>query len=364
MRTVDDVIRGLPPPPAVPRLKAPRYTGTGGGCDLAMAVGSMRDHTTNEGWELFKGLEAGGFNLVGHGLTIGTTDLSGLYPVPRQDVWASAFGDSTCVLQDKREWEGRTAGRGFDARETFRNVGVLKGRPDVFKGTVLKDAHRDPEYHRDSAEEIDAQFWITYYHPRIVKHLAPYVREEHLVRTYHSVDADKVPAYTAEGRFNQALLSGAVSGVYPLRTRLVNDVKGGRMPGTTWLPHPGYGRDGCHTPSFLQTLSRYKVAICTSSSLGYAVRKIIEATACGCRVVTDLPIDDILPGIDGNMYRVKPDCPTERIAGYVRDLIDSYDPSLQEMYAAEAKARYDYRVQGRKLAADIEALRRTYKGEE
>ena len=43
-----------------------------------------------------------------------------------------------------------------------------------------------------------------------------------------------------------------------------------------YLSHPGYGRSKCFTPEFLKILSIYKVAICTVSIYGYAVRKIVE----------------------------------------------------------------------------------------
>lgn len=366
MRTVDDVIAGLPTP-ASPRLPAPRYEPkeTIRSLDVGLCVPSMKSHMTDEGWQLFDGLNRGadtwwleGFGLefwTTRGFSFGLTDVGEIL---------NQYSPRAVLIQDKKEWEGLTAGKMFDPRETFRNVGALRARPDVFKLTVLKDAHQRPEYHRQAADEMDANAWVTYYHPRIVKHLAPYVREEHLVRTYHSVDSDRVPASDKYERFNRALLSGAVSGAYPLRSRLLKDALSGRLPEVTPLPHPGYHRNGSVTNQYLDTLSRYKVAICTSSMYGYSVRKLVEGTACGCRVITDLPVDDVLPEIDGNMYRIRPDCPTSEVNRLVSDLCDTYSPADQERWAGKAKTWYDFRASGRRLAADVEALRRTYRGEE
>ncbi len=353
MYTVADVVAALPDRAAeFPELPAPQYLADpsrfGPGADVGFCVPSMRLHTTDEGWQLFLALEAGGYVLCGSGLA-GGTDVGRV---------AEHYMPRSVVVQDKREWEGRTAGRGFDARERLEHVGKLRDRDDVFKLTVLKDAQNDPGYHRDSAAEIGCHTWVTYYHLAVVKRLAPYVRQRHLVRTYHTVDRDVVPRYSPAGR-RGCLLSGAVSSAYPLRQRLVREV--GRLPDTVVMRHPGYGRAKCHTPDYLRTLSRYKVAICTASRFGYALRKIVEATAAGCVVVTDLPADDVLPGIDGNLVRVHPSTPTAVIADLVRDLTARYEPSLQEHYAAEAVRLYDYRAEGVRLAAAIEAARKEYR---
>jgi hypothetical protein len=126
------------------------------------------------------------------------------------------------------------------------------------------------------------------------------------------------------------------------------------------LRHPGYAMAGCATPAFLQILNRFKVAICTSSVYGYALRKIIEATACGCVVVTDFPADEILPEIDDNLVRIHPRIGLPRLAALIGRLTDSYEIDLQRHYAERARAFYDYRAIGCRLAADIEALRCSY----
>lgn len=349
-RTVADVLAALPPRPGVP-LPAPAYAGaSGNGCQarVGLAVESMRRHTSAEGFELFAGLEAAGYVLHGHNIGPGLTDVREILRRERP---------GTVFVQDKREYVGRTAGPGFDRRETFLHAAALADRPDVWRGTLIKDAQHDPDFHRGSAAEIGAHFHVCYYHPAVVARLAPYVRPGHLVRTYHTVNADDVPAYSPDGR-DGCLLSGAVSGVYPLRSRLLANA--GALYRCTVLRHPGYGRQKCHTPAFLQTLSRFRVAVCTSSVFGYALRKHVEAVACGCTVITDLPADDVLPGVDAALVRVHPSVTLREMSGLVRHHCETYDPERAAHYAAEALRRYDYRVEGRRLAAAIEELRSGY----
>lgn len=349
-RTVDDVIKTLPHP-AGDLLPAPDYLPPEGGTGqtrTGLAVASMERHTTDEGWQLFAGLrDGGGYRLHGKGLSDSGVNVRRILEADRP---------GTVVIQDKREWDGRTAGPGFDAGERYAGVFLLKDRPDVFKVTVLKDAQRDQEFHRDAAVEAGVHAWVVYYHPRIVARLNPYVRPEHLVRTYHSVDPAAVPPYRNVRRA-KAVLSGAVSDAYPLRKRL----KAGAVRlQVDVVPHPGYRRTGCRTPEYLRLLSQYKVAVCTSSRYGYLLRKIVEATAAGCVVVTDLPVDDVVPGIDGNLVRVRGDEPLDVIRGIIDGAAKDYDPVLQEVYALSAVNFFDYRTQGRALAAKVEALRVRY----
>lgn len=332
------------------RLPAPSYRATGDTNKLTLAVASMREHTTDEGWQLMLGLREGGYGLAGRGLHVHYDEVD----VTRL---LNYTGAGTVVVQDKREWTGRTAGPGFDHREQFINVEALRSS-GAFVGVVLKDAHSDQVMHRDCAEQVGAHFWVTYYHPNIVCAQAPYVRREHLVRTYHSLDPAMVPAFA--DRDSIAVLTGAVSKAYPLRTRLASDCVAGRTKHLKYFPHPGYGRKGCATSRYMELLSKFRVAVCTSSRFGYAVRKIVEATACGCRVVTDLPIDEVLPFIDANLVRVEPGCSTAYIEELCVDLADTWNAEWQRHNADMAKMVYDYRTLGRKLSDDIEKLRRSY----
>jgi hypothetical protein len=93
---------------------------------------------------------------------------------------------------------------------------------------------------------------------------------------------------------------------------------------------------------------------------GHAFRKIMEATACGCRVITDLPTDEVLPHIDDNLIRVHPSISPSEMTEIVREECEHYDPEFQCHLAAEACTYYDYRAVGLKLANDIEDLRQRY----
>jgi len=359
LRTVDDIIRKnhLVPCPrekyATNPLPAPSFDSelNYDGDNLALGVESMRRHMTDEGAQIMDGLGDAGYILCGKGYLLEpSTDVEHLI---------REYVPSTLIIQDKREWD--TNRKGFkDDKARFKNVDQMKHYPGVFRLTILKDAHQRQTYHADAAMEMGCHAWVTYYHPRIVSHLAPYVRPEHLIRTYHTVNINDVPKYRpASKRKNLALLSGASGAAYPLRTRLLASCTIGEMPNAGVLPHPGYHARGSNTPEFLRVLSRFKVAICTSSVYGYALRKIIEATACGCRVITDLPTDDVLPFIDGNLTRVPPSISPREVDALASELCESYDDATQADHASFARW-YDHLLSGKRLASDIVILRRSY----
>ncbi len=332
--------------PKSSRLAAPLYNGNKAS-GIALAVESMKRHTTDEGWQIMQGLEHSGYQLCGYNLPTDNTCTSCIL---------KEHDPGVVVVQDKREWD--VTEKNFRENEArFYNVHLLAKRADIFKLTILKDAHQRDEYHRQSAAEMGVHAWITYYHPKMVCHLAPYVRPQHLIRTYHSLDRELVPAYTHEQR-RGALLSGAMSGAYPWRMFLKKKL--GKLPQVTHLSHPGYHMNGTATPKFLKQLGSYRVAICTSSIYGYVLRKMIEATACGCIVLTDLPEDEILPGIDENIIRIAPTRNVTAVSQMLSQLYKNYDPDKQKALADKAKQMYDYRVLGAKLVNDIENLRSDY----
>lgn len=345
--TVDDVIARLPKHDT-PILPPPAYAPTNNyNCRLGLAVASMKEHMTDEGWQIFNGLAHNGYKLCGYQLNESQTNLHDILRL---------HNPATLVVQDKREWDISTR----DFRETrahFKHIEVLKDRSDIFRLTIIKDAQQRPQYHSQSAVEIGCNAWICYYHPKIVHHLAPYTRPQHLVRTYHTLDPVQVPEYSSQDR-KGCFLSGAISGAYPLRTRLVKSFN--RLLETKYHSHPGYHRNGCQTPTYLKLLSKYKIAICTASMYGYALRKIIEATACGCRVITNLPSDEVLPGIDGNLIRVSNDISLEFLNDIIRNLCTSYDPEFQRQQAEIAIKTYDYKLVTAKLAEDIAAVQKSY----
>lgn len=346
--TISDRLARLQPLAVVPRLPVPEYRPKDEPRrNVFFAIESFSRHMTDEGWQLQLALAHAGYELCGNGFAGGL------------DVAAEIDRDppSVVVMQDKREWDHESPaclGRG----DQFSNYRTLADRPDVFKLTILKDAHANPPYHAAAAAEIGCHGWITYYHTRIVEHLAPYVRPQHIVRTYHSIDADSVPAFDAE-REKGCLVSGAVNPkVYPLRSKMQGWARS--MPNVDVLRHPGYHARGHQTPAFLRELSRYRVAVCTSSIFGYSLRKIIEAVACGCVVITDLPPDDPLPFIDAALLRVPPTISEFDMRDLIRHCIDHWDMDRAQHYAMLTKHHYDWRVQGVRLANRIESLRSSF----
>lgn len=316
---------------------------------IGLAVASMRDHMTDEGWQIFDGLQQQGYTLYGSGLPK-PYDLTNVMEI------LESTDPDVVFLQDKREWD-TNPGDFRDSTAFFLRSQFLKELHQVFRITILKDAHQRNAYHREAASDIGCHKWVTYYHPEIVKHLAPYVRSEDLIRTYHTLDPVAVPDYSAENR-NGVIISGAVSTAYPLRERLIKQLK--RRSDLTILEHPGYHRDKCHTPEYLEILSHHKVAICTASRYGYLLRKIIEATAAGCVVVTDLPVDERVPEIDGNLVRVHPDSSLRHIEKIIDKALTDYSPAKQKKFAKKAVARFDYRVETARLAELIESHRQSY----
>jgi len=343
--TVQDVISRLPrlqmpslPQPAYePRMH--RHT------DLALGVSSMQNHMTDEGWQITHGLSQSGYIHCGYNLPEPETNVARLI---------QTYIPQTVVLQDKREWSFER-GNFRDPHAEFRRVEALKDDDSIFKLTILKDAQQRPAWHAQSADEIGCHAWICYYHPDIVHRLAPYTRRQHLIRTYHTLDPAAVPQYSPEHR-EGCLFSGAVSGAYPERQHILS-MKG--LP-ITILRHPGYHRAGCETPQFISYLTQFKVAICTSSMYGYALRKIIEATAAGCAVITDLPTDDVLPGIDSNLHRVNfAEMSRDDLADMINFLCSIYHSEKQRYWSQMAVALYDYKRVTRMLACDI-AIARTH----
>ena len=365
--TIDDVLRNLQPPePHLPRLERPLFSPRrldGQAIDsyhrgnvhprIGLAVESMKHHTTDEGWQIFAGLERMGCALAGYNLPIGSTDVKEVLELNPYEV----------IVQDKREWDV-WPGDFREAKAKFTNVGALRDRPDILKLTILKDAHQRPLYHCESASEMGVHGWIVYYHPRIVQHLAPWSRSEDYLRVYHTLNSTLLPPHTPRDHSiirKGTLFSGAISGAYPLRQRIHYWIEQKLLRRVDHLPHPGYNRNGCQTPTFLQKiLPSYRVAICTASRFGYALRKIIEATACGCRVITDLPVDEVLPKIDGNLVRVSPKITVENLQALIDHLETSYDPSAQDHWAFLARTYYDYRVAGTRLALQIDRFRNQY----
>lgn len=338
-----------PRPVYEPTAPAP---GRGSRGRVMLAVETFKRHMTDEGWHLQAGLEHGGYQLWGAHLPHMATDALAI---------ADHAHAGTVFVQDKREWDP-ASGCCFDKSVGFQRVPALAGLPDLFRVTVLKDLLFHRAYTRRGHEELRPHAVVHYYHRDLVRWLAPWLANTPLIRTWHSIDPGALPHwFPGQGR-SMAVVSGALNReVYPFRWRIADAARAGRLSGVAVIPHPGYGASGTCTPRYMTMLSGYKVAICTSSIMGFALRKLIEATACGCIVVTDLPAGEVLPGVDGNLVRVPPDMPMPRLAELVDALAQSWNEARQREWAQAAVATYDYRRVYARLAADIEACRKGYR---
>lgn len=344
MRTTQDIIRQQFPDAFVePHVPAPRYIPREGP-RVALAVPSMEKHTSDEGWQLALALQAAGYELHGHGLGLGT-DV--------REIIAKR-NPSVVFVADQHNWDASMGNPLAVKEEFFYGIEALADRHDIFKLTSVQDSHRQRESSKRHAVNAGCHTIVTYYHPSIVCHNLNWIRPQHVIRTWHTLDADKVPPF--KDRQGQCLLSGSLGGAYPLRERIHR----ANLPNVAWLRHPGYVNTGSSTASYLQMLSQHRVAVCTSSRFGYALRKIMEAAACGCTVVTDLPTDDVLPEMDEFIVRVDPDIHLSDLRMQLQGLCDRWNPEKQKMMAEKAKARYDYRVEGKRLANEIEQLRINY----
>jgi hypothetical protein len=305
---------------------------------------------SSENWELQIGMEAAGYELWGAGFP-DRDHRSVIKIVDETD-------PSVVMVQDKREWDPSKPGC-FDKQAAWRKVEHLPYRPDVFRATVIVDAHQDPVYHRAAHIEIGAHAWLHYYHGDIVSLFCPWLRPEHMIRIYHSVNRDNVPEFTAD-RPGKALLAGAIDdmGTYPLRRMIAETTARGGLPGVDYLHHPGYGANGSATPGFLERLSGYKVLIVTCSIFGYAIRKLFEGVACGCTVITDLSGYDELPEIDHALVRVPSDITMRDLRGVVDRAVADWDAECARENAEACLGYYDWRPAGVRAAEQIDKLRK------
>lgn len=311
---------------------------------VQLAVETFRRHMTDEGWQIQLGLELAGWEMYG----------AKMQPPRSNEINVPHIlcerQPTSVIVQDKREWDPQMPGC-FDKRIAFCGVESLAESRRTFRLAIFRDAHQRWAYQRDFHDSIGAHGWIVLYHPEIICDLAPWIRRDDVVRTYHSVEPADVPPFSPD-RPREALVSGASNGtIYPFRDAVI------RSRICEHLPHPGYHAAGTCTPTYLRVLSQFKVHMCTTSIFGYALRKIIESVACGCVVITDLPKGDVLPEIDECLVRVAPNIPMPDLRRLIREQCAGYDPERQSHFARVAREYYDWRVLGRKLGRDIERLR-------
>jgi hypothetical protein len=297
-----------------------------------------RHHMTTEGDQFQTGLQMAGWIVAGRGF-------DDLVDIP---TILGRYRPRRIVVHDPRDWDP-TSPIAFRKDCGFQRIRTLK---DVaaFKAVVVKDAASSLAYQQKMYQAIGADAAITYYHDRSVRRNAPWLGNVPLIRTYHSIDADDLAAIPLTVDRRAVVVSGALSKAYPLRQRVVRD---SAVLGIDVIPHPGYGNRGARTPAYCRTLAQYRVAVATASMYGFALRKIIEAVAVGCTVVTDLPGYDVLPEIDGALIRVPPTINPPDLAAVITAAVSAWDPIRAAIWAAHARSFYDYRALGRRLSTAL-----------
>ena len=316
-------------------------------------IGSFSQHMSSEGWQLQIGLQNAGYNLVGPKIDGCRNVRHYLEQTPQTH---------TVILQDKREWDINHAAC-LDKNEMYSEYTYLADRDDLFTLTVYKDAQNQTPYHLQSAKEIGCNALIIYYHPMSVTAVAPWVQDYKLIRTYHTINVDELPGeiiFNPKHKQKGCIVSGAISGHYPLRLVALNSIKAARHSKVSqllYVPHPGYHARGFATPKYLGGLNHFRVALCCASRYQYALRKIIEATAVGCKVITDLAEYDRLPEIDDNLIRVPSHISAADLDAVVADAIQTWDGDTQRKFSDAAIAYYDHKNITQNLSANIEAAR-------
>lgn len=294
-------------------------------------------HMTDEGNQLQRGMQHAGWHLSGVGF-------DGMRNVPV--ILAEHLPDIVFV-HDKRDWDMGSGGC-FRPGINYEELHALKDSP-AFRLGVVKDAGTLVEYHRRFIEQINADAVVTYYHDDTTKRLSPWLIAYQTIRTYHSVDADvcKTAMFNGRGTIRHgAIVSGAVSGCYPLRQKVMTNAT---AIGCDIIRHPGYNNKGSHTPNYLRTIGTYKVSIATASAYNFALRKIIEAVAMGAVPITDLPEWDCLPEIDGALVRVSPLIGVADLRAVVAEHVAKWNWEERYEWAQKAWAFYDWRMMGLRL---------------
>lgn len=313
-------------------------------------------HTSTEGLELQLGLEHAGWTLVGagygpRGSHPDARDVRKIIDEHRPDI---------VFVQDKRDWDPHFNGC-FNKKVGYSNLDYLKQHPTIFKACILKDAASVRQYQQIFFDEADADAAVVYYSPSIVVRLNPWIamKKKRVVRIYHSVNRDVCDAieFRPRERRLRCIVTGATSNVYPLRTAVMNLALRHPQLDIKVFGHPGYGNGGSHTNSYLEEISKYRVHIATASRFGFALRKIIESVAVGAVPVTNLPVEDLLPEIDGALIRVPFQANPSHLLHAVNRADEEWNEEDRRRWAIKARQYYDYRAAGLRLDRALVAAR-------
>lgn len=319
---------------------------------MLFVLESFRRHMDNGRWLFQLGMEAAGYVSAGGGLPAPGIDSVDVEAVVRQR------NPPITIFWPRYEWSPQEWG-GPEVRpeHEFRNWQYLLSRPDILRVCVLHDAASAREKQRRWHAEFQAHVYLTWYHERSVLPWNPHIRPEQLLRTYHVIDPAAAPP--VRPRDGVCLISGARNPeVYPLRTLAIDAARRGELgPGVDVLDHPGYPQTGTRSTDYLAVLARYRVAVCTASVYGFALRKIVEATAVGCRVIANLPSCDGLPGIDENLCRIRRDTSIAELRAGIYREASRWQRRRQLLFAEIARRLYDYRAECARVAGELDQRR-------
>jgi hypothetical protein len=311
--------------------------------DYCGSDGKSAGHTTDEGSQLQRGLEAAGFLLVGTGFGDGCRDVVELLRRHRP---------RAVFVQDVRDWAAES-NISFRKDLDFEGIDNLATTSGVRSYTVLKDAWGWEPLQHGLAKKIKPRAIFCYYRLDMVREVAPWTHGYNLRRMYHSVDADFIRGLELWGDRRRALVSGNNAGCYPIRALAFKNAK---QLGIETLKHPGYGNKGADTPNYLRTVAGYKVHIATASKWGAAFRKIIESVALGCTPITDLPRTDKLPEIDDALFRIPAGLDLASLRNRITEAERQWDrnETQRRVWSAKALQFYDFKAAGKRLAAEME----------
>jgi hypothetical protein len=261
--------------------------------------------------------------------------------------WAvERFNPKVVLFFPRYEWDFREwIGPEVKPEHCFHNWEFLLQRPGILRVTVWHDAGSARVQQQRWHEAFQPHVYLSWYHQQSVMPFAPYVERGNITRTYHVLDTDNLPP--VEDRSGVAVVSGAYThDVYPLRTKCFQWAAQGLLgPGVDAARHPGYAQAGTKSNEYAAMFGRYKVAICTASAYKFALRKIFEATAMGCKIITNLPSYDYLPGIDDNLIRIPDDISVSDMKAEIEKAAATWDLEQQQYVASVCRHRYDWRLE-------------------
>jgi len=302
------------------------------------------------GWQGVAGLIAGGYTPYGPGL-----------PHTDRDVQAVCLREKPDIVfvEMKHVWD--TSSRGpwretVPKRSELTGVDWLGRDRGIYRVTRWCDPRTFQGYMQHFlTHELRPHAILVRYDLDNVAGANPWLDRDTLVRNYHTIDKGHLSQVTP--RRQQGILSGAMApaDVYPLRSRLAaaRQSCGPLLRAMELLSHCGYAhKGGPEAQKYLAQLAQYRVAVVTTP-YGWAIKKLWEATLAGCIVLTNLPADDVIPGIDENLIRIPNDIEPAELARRIRKAAAGWNRDRQQFLAEECARLYDYRVEGARVAAEI-----------